>query len=70
MTQAREDNRAAFPFAASVVDELRAVFGDGVKLIYAAENGREIGKEDKTPGVVPVRVATVESINLKNKGKA
>ncbi len=40
----REEARRLFPFAAEKADELRAVFGPGVKLMYAKENGREIGK--------------------------
>ena len=36
-------NRAAFPGAARIVDEFREVFGAEVKLLWAAENGREIG---------------------------
>ncbi|MDP2026432.1 hypothetical protein [Sulfuriferula sp.] len=39
----REQNRAAFQFAAEKMDELRAVFGAGVKLVWAREGGREIG---------------------------
>jgi hypothetical protein len=45
-------NRAAFPEAARFVDEMRAVFGLDVLLIYAEENGKTIG----TPcpdGVMP-----------------
>lgn len=33
-----------FPFAASVLDDLREQFGTGVKLVWAAENGAEIGR--------------------------
>ena len=40
----REKNRAMFPEAARIVDELRAVFGPGVKLTWAQENGNEIGE--------------------------
>ena len=39
----RDDNRANFPNAAAVLDTFRKVFGDGVKLVYAEEGGREIG---------------------------
>lgn len=39
----RSSNRAAFPETAKLVDELRDVFGPGVKLVWAEENGREIG---------------------------
>ncbi len=43
---ARESNRAAFPLTAQIVDELREVFGPGVKLEWAEENGREIGQRE------------------------
>lgn len=39
------DNRAAFPATAAVVDNFRAIFGDGVKLIFAEEGGKTIGKK-------------------------
>ncbi|AEJ02188.1 hypothetical protein Nit79A3_2416 [Nitrosomonas sp. Is79A3] len=36
--------RRLFPSVIAFADHCRAVFGDGVKLVYAKENGREIGK--------------------------
>jgi hypothetical protein len=42
--------RAAFPECVKIADEFRAAFGPGVKLVYARENGREIGVES-LPGV-------------------
>jgi hypothetical protein len=47
----RSANRAAFPEAARIVDELRSVFGPGVKLLWWKENGQAIGDvpEDETP---------------------
>ncbi len=50
--QARK-NREMFPFAAQIVEELRAEFGPGVKLLYAEENGSSVGKKTEG-GVVPV----------------
>jgi hypothetical protein len=49
-------NRAEFPATAAILDKFRKEFGDGVKLIYAAEGGREIGKKQ----VAPKRFMTVE----------
>ena len=40
---AAERNRSEFPNAAAIVDEFKKHFGDGVKLLYAAENGKSIG---------------------------
>lgn len=39
----KADNRANFPFTASVVDALREVFGPGVRVQWASENGKTIG---------------------------
>lgn len=40
-------NREQFPELAKVMDEFRAVFGPGVKLICGEENGKKIGKCDE-----------------------
>jgi hypothetical protein len=49
----KDKNRALFPFAAQIVDELREVFGDGVKVQWADENGQQIGNKGPD-GVRPV----------------
>jgi hypothetical protein len=41
--QMKEKVRAAFPQCVAVADEFRAVFGPDVQLLYACENGVEIG---------------------------
>ncbi|MDP1925752.1 MAG: hypothetical protein Q8K57_13340 [Thiobacillus sp.] len=41
----KDKNRAAFPHSAALVDELREIFGADVKLEWAEENGRTIGKK-------------------------
>lgn len=40
----RDNNRNAMPTVAALVDQLRAQ-GIEVKVLYAAENGRELGKK-------------------------
>lgn len=40
----KEEVRKNFPECCSVADEFRKAFGNGVRLIYAKENGMEIGK--------------------------
>ena len=47
-------NRAKFPNAAMIVDMFRAVLGDGVKLVYAKENGRQIGNNAEPKGCLNV----------------
>lgn len=42
--------RRLFPDVTAFADKVRAEFGNGVKLVYAEENGRKIGKQSK-PGV-------------------
>jgi hypothetical protein len=39
----RAANRAAMPRVAAAMDRVREVFGDGCRLVYAREGGREIG---------------------------
>lgn len=46
---AAADNRAAFPSTALIVDEFRTAFGDGVKLVYAEEGGKTIGRKPPEP---------------------
>ncbi len=41
----KDNNRAAFPATAALVDELRGIFGADVKLEWAKENGRTIGNK-------------------------
>lgn len=52
-SESKQQNRAQFPFAARIVDELREVFGDGVRIEWAEENGRQIGNKGQD-GVRPV----------------
>lgn len=37
--------RENFPACVAFADECRAVFGDGVKMVYAKEGGQVIGKQ-------------------------
>src|SRR4051794_9781889 len=39
----RDTNRAQFPFTSEKLDDLRAHFGNGVRVAYAKEGEREIG---------------------------
>ena len=46
----RERFRAEFPLSAESADLFRELFGEGVKLVYAEEDGKTIGRkydEDK-----------------------
>lgn len=49
-----EDNRKRMPWVASIVDEFRKHFGQDVKVLYAKENGIEVGTlPDPSKYVVP-----------------
>jgi len=41
----KEQFRAAFPCVTAFADQCRKVFGNGVRLIYAEENGRSVGRK-------------------------
>lgn len=41
----RERFRAEFPLCAESADLFRDLFGDGVRLVYAEENGKAIGRQ-------------------------
>lgn len=47
----KEEVRRDYPECCAIADKFRAVFGNQVKLIYAKENGMEIGKRGE-PGVM------------------
>ena len=40
----KDQIRQRFPQACKLADEVRAVFGDGVKLVYLQEGERELGR--------------------------
>lgn len=61
-------NRADFPETARWVDELRAVFGPEVRLLYASEAGRQIGAPGPR-GVVAVPYVTAQSVLAGDKAR-
>src|SRR3954469_14927235 len=56
---ARDFNCRDFPFAAEKLDELRAIFGDGVRVGYARQGNDETGRQ-----VHSVHVATATDATL------
>lgn len=62
----KNSNRAAFPETAQVVDGLRAVFGAGIAVVWAEENGREVG--ERGPDGVPASPRCITE--LKKTGRA
>lgn len=55
----REENRQGMPECAAFVDEMRAVFGEGIKVKYAEEGGQTIGQRFDE-GVVPIMEQSLE----------
>jgi len=55
--QAKQNNRELFSFAAAILDELRPIFGEDTRIVYAEENGRSVGKKgpDGVPAVIVKR---------------
>lgn len=58
----REENRKTMPVVTRIVDDFKELFGD-VKVTYANEGGRELGKRDEEPGL------SVADLILTPKGK-
>ena len=56
----REDVRRLFPEVVAFADAVRAEFGDGVKLVYAEENGRCIGERSVTDPERTVKLSEIE----------
>jgi len=46
----REQIRRDFPGCTSIIDQFRAVFGDGVKPLYFNEDGKTMGKQQPFDG--------------------
>lgn len=43
--QEKQKNRASFPFAAAILDELRPIFGETTRIVWAEENGKTVGNK-------------------------
>ena len=67
--RAAERNRAAFPGVAQIVDDLRAQFGPGVKVLHAIEDGREIGKPQAFAGTDVDKLIRLDDA-MKRRGTA
>lgn len=57
----KDQNRQTMPIVASLVDNFRDIFGQDLKVTYAKENGREVGKKDTDPGI-PMSVIQLDKI--------
>lgn len=50
----REENRARMPVIAAFVDSIKAEFGEGVKVLFAKENGYAVGTTQRHEWVNPI----------------
>lgn len=64
----REQNRAAFPGVAEIVDTLTEAFGP-VRVLHATENGREIGKPQPFDGTDVDKLVRLDDA-MKQRGTA
>lgn len=49
----KDENRANFPTCAAFLDEMREIFGADTRMVWAEENGKQVGNKG-TDGVRPV----------------
>lgn len=63
------DNRQRMPNVAKMVDEIRAVFGEGVKVIYAKEGDYELGRPFDRSKLVTPAVAPLFELSNTRKSK-
>jgi hypothetical protein len=55
----KDQIRQTFPEVIAFADAVRAEFGPGVKLVYASENGNEIGKKSEHDPADVVRLIDI-----------
>jgi len=65
----REQIRADFPLCTSIVDDLRAKFGPGVKPLYFSENGKTMGKEQAFEGTDVDKLIRLSESDAKRGGR-
>lgn len=65
----REQIRADFPLCTSIVDDLRAKFGPGVKPKYFNEGGKTMGKELDFAGTDVDQLIRLADADAKRRAK-
>lgn len=63
------DNRNRMPNVAKMVDAIRAVFGDDVKVLYAKEGDYELGRPIDRSKLVKPAVAPIFELSTARKSK-
>jgi len=65
----REQIRADFPNCTAIIDQFRAVFGDGVKAKYFEEGGKTMGKQQPFDGTDIEKLIRLDEMDAK-RGRA
>lgn len=63
----REQIRIDFPGCTSIIDQFRAVFGDGVKAKYFEENGKTMGKQIPFDGTDVDKLIRLDEMDAKRR---
>jgi hypothetical protein len=65
----RDQIRADFPGCTQIIDDLRAVFGPGVKPKYFSEGGKTMGRELEFAGTDVDQVIRLANADAKRRGR-
>lgn len=63
----REQIRIDFPGCTSIIDQFRAVFGDGVKAKYFEEDGKTMGKPQPFDGTDIDKLIRLDDMDAKRR---
>jgi len=64
----REQIRIDFPNCTAIIDQFRAVFGDGVKAKYFEEDGKTMGKQQPFDGTDVDKYLRLVDMTAKRRG--
>lgn len=68
--EAAAENRRAMPVITAFVDEMKAAFGaDQVRVTYASENGRSMGRKSTDVGIPLTQVYLTPSVKLERASR-
>jgi hypothetical protein len=63
----REQIRSDFPNCTSIIDQFRAVFGEGVKAKYFEEDGKTMGKPQPFDGTDVDKLIRLDEMDAKRR---
>ena len=65
----RDQIRRDFPSCAAITEQLRAVFGPGVKPLYFSEDGKTMGKQQAFDGTDADQLIRLDDMDAKRARK-